>query len=213
MFTEDYILRMIRMASMVMARILGFKRAGQYDRAFQEIDQALEQLLGLPHNLIYAMDDDSLLDLFVTQEQLDIDRLWLVADLFKENGEMWAQKGNPAESRLHYQRAMTLYLEGALHGGSEYLPEPQEKITGICELLGLNDLALKTLDNLFYYFEQVGDYARSELALDRLMKDPAFRDEFQEERGAFYGRLLEKSDEELARGGVTRVDVARKAGV
>lgn len=212
MFSEDYIQRMIRAAAIVMARILGFKRAGQYDQALQEIDQALEQLLGLPHNIIYAMDDDSLLALFSNQGELDTDRLWVVADLFKENGDLVAQKKNLGESRGHYLRALTLYLEGALNGSSEYLPEPQDKITGLLEPLGGVELPLKTLDSLFYYFEQVGNYARAEWALDKLLEIPAFRDEFQDEKGAFYRRLLEKTDEELAHGGMSRAEVERKAG-
>lgn len=46
--TEDYILRMISLATAALLRAIGLRKGGQYEQAEQAIDQALEQLLGLP---------------------------------------------------------------------------------------------------------------------------------------------------------------------
>ena len=47
MFSEDYILRMIRMATAALAQIIGLKKAGQYQQALQAIDQALEEVISV----------------------------------------------------------------------------------------------------------------------------------------------------------------------
>ena len=47
MLTEDYLIRQINLAIAALAKILGFKTAGQYQAALYEIDQLLEQLIGL----------------------------------------------------------------------------------------------------------------------------------------------------------------------
>jgi hypothetical protein len=87
MFSEDYILRMINQAVAFLLKIAGLKKAGDYAEAQQAIDQALELLLGLRADIIKRLDDVSILKALTQQGKLDIHRLALIADLFKEDGD------------------------------------------------------------------------------------------------------------------------------
>jgi hypothetical protein len=64
MFTEDYIMRMINQMIIVLASIIGFRKAGQFQEAQQLINQSLEQLLGLDAGLLKQMDESSVLKHF-----------------------------------------------------------------------------------------------------------------------------------------------------
>jgi hypothetical protein len=86
MFTEDYIMRMISQMVMVLASIIGLRKAGQYQEAQQLINQSLEQLLGLDAVLIKQMDESSLLKVLTSQGDLDTDRLYIIAELYEQEG-------------------------------------------------------------------------------------------------------------------------------
>ena len=88
MLSDDYLIRMIRQGVAVLARIVGLKKAGDYQEALQEVDQSLEQILGLDVELIRSLDDESLYRILTKNEQLDLERLGFLADLFKEEGDI-----------------------------------------------------------------------------------------------------------------------------
>lgn len=204
MFSEDYILRMIQMATAAMARIFGLRTAGRYTEALQAIDQALEQLLGLRAGLIKNLDDSSLLASLTAGEELDTDRLYLVADLIKEEGDVYAARQDARESSLSYLRALNFYLEVALNGGAAELPPPNEKIAALVETLSNQPLPVETLLALFTYYEEAGEYARVEQTLSRLVQKPEIREQALIELSDYYRRLLEKPEAELAAGGLSR---------
>ena len=116
MLTEDYFMRMINQMLAVLTQILYHKEAGQHQEAQVLIDQSLEQLLGVRPGLLKQMEDASLLRLLTTQGQLDPDRLAMVADLYRFEGDILADQGKHQEASLDYQRALTLYLEISLSG-------------------------------------------------------------------------------------------------
>src|SRR5512139_399912 len=113
MYTEDFILRMINQAMAVLVKILGFKQAGQRQEALQEIDQALEVLLGLRASLFRQLDEPRMLQMLVLQGRLDVDRLAVLADIFYEEADILEQEGRMEESRVDSRRALRFYLESA----------------------------------------------------------------------------------------------------
>jgi hypothetical protein len=110
MFSEDYVLRIIRQATSVFARIIGLKNAGQYQKALQVIDKTLEQLLGMDAEVINLLDDESLFVLLTKNDVLDLEELEFIADLFKEKGDIQKQENLTNESFNCYLRALNYYL-------------------------------------------------------------------------------------------------------
>lgn len=210
MLTEDYLIRMINLALAALASIIGLKTAGQYYEAFIEIDQTLEQLLGLRADLIRRLDDDNILSALTLQGTLDVDRLWIVADLFKEEGDIFTAQNNPGQSYWSYLRSLNFYLRGALEGGGKRLPEPADKIRWLVQTLLGYELPPETQFSLFYYYEQSGEYLKAEATLERLMTVPGAQDDMRLEMVDFYRRMLEKSETDLAKAGLTRAQIESK---
>jgi tetratricopeptide (TPR) repeat protein len=207
MLTEDYLMRLINMAIAALLKIAGLKSAGNYLQAMQVFDEMLEQLFGMRSNIIKELNDEAILDLLTYQEVLDIDRLIIAADLFKEEGDIYIGLFKPAESIRSYQRALDFYLVAALSGGAEYLSRPDEKIEKLIKILENRNLPPEIEYSLYIYKERIGQFAAAEYYLSRLLQTPGYSEDMIEEYKDFHKRLLEKSDDELDKGGMLREQV------
>jgi hypothetical protein len=177
LFSEDYILRMIRLATAALAQIIGLKKGGQYPQAQQAIDQALEEVLGLKADLIRAMDDESLLSALTQQERLDTDRLIILADLFFEEADILSRQGNPTASQASALRALNFYLDVVLEWGAERITKKFEKIEILVDALGDQNLPPQTLFALYFYYEQVGEISIARQMLEILKGFPDWRED------------------------------------
>jgi hypothetical protein len=207
MLTEDYFMRMINQALYVLKKIMGLKTTGHYQEAQLEINQLLEMLVGLKADLVKQLDDQSLIDSLTQQGKLDSDRLYVVAELFKEEGDLLALAQKPQAAYHSYLRALNFYLEVTLSGGPETLPAPDPQIATLLEALKAVELPADSLYPLFCYFEEAGRYQEGADTLQRLASDPELEAETRKEQASFYERLLAKSDQELSEGGLAREDV------
>ena len=155
MLTEDYVMRMINQALAVLLRLVGLKQAGQYTQAHQEIDQALELLLGVRADLARQLDDQGLLALLTLGGELDLARAAVVADLFKEEGDLLTAQNQPGKSRLAYLRALSLYLEIALRDLDNLGADLINKIEGLYVTLKKSPLPVETQLALLDYYEDL----------------------------------------------------------
>ena len=211
MFSEDYIKRLIKIASDAMMEAIGFKSVERYQEALDVLDQMLEQVIGMKAGLIHRLDDASLLAALTNEEdELDLDRLLVVADLVKAEGDIHAEQGKSQSAYWSYLRAFNLYLEVVLNMEAEDISEPVDKIEALLPLLKDSELPAETLFAWFAYDERVGNYARGEHVLDRMAQIPGLASEMQEELQAYYRRLLDKSNAELERGGLSRVQINQR---
>ncbi len=199
MFTEDYVLRQIRMAAAVLAHIVGLKKAGQYREAQGEIDHMLEIIFGLRVALLKRLDDQYWLEALTRQETLDTERLLVAADMLKEEGELLALQDRPQESYESSLRALNFYLEAALEEDTTPGPEICAKVDELYSRLEGYMLPEDTLFALFDFAELREAIPQAEDLLERLGSIPGLEEEARQERIAFYKRLLDKSPAELAR--------------
>jgi len=207
MLTEDYLMRLINMAISALLRIAGLKTAGKYQQAMQVFDEMLEQLLGMRANIVKELDDEAILDLLTNQDVLDIDRLVIAADLFKEEGDIFMGLSKLSDGTRSYQRALNFYLIALLSGGSEYVAGPDEKIEALVKILKNNELPPDIEYSLYVYNEEIGHFAAAEGYLSKLLQTPGFSQDMIVEYKDFQKRLLEKSDDELKNGGMSRSQV------
>jgi tetratricopeptide (TPR) repeat protein len=211
MLFEDHFMRMINQAIAALLKIMGLRQAGQYEQAQQEIDQTLEGLLGLKADLIRRLDDEALLRAVTLNEQVDMRRLEIISDLFREQGEVYVAQGKMAESRESFRRALFGYLETGLASESGQMdPELDQKITSLVSALKVESLSEDTLWALFCYSEQVREYAQAERVLDDLAGRQGVFADLQPEIIAFYERLSGLSPQELTRSGLSRELVVEK---
>ncbi len=164
MLTEDYIMRMISQAIAALMIALGLKKAGKYREALQSLDQAIEQLLGLHATLVDQLDDSALLEMLTRDGAPDLDRVMVLADIYRERAEVYLLQGQPDSSQFAAQRSLHLYLEAAL--AHEGLPE-FELISKVEELRSKIDppsLPLETRLALLDYLERLLDASDAYLA-------------------------------------------------
>jgi hypothetical protein len=207
MLTEDYLMRMIRIATMILARIFGLKAAGLYTDALYLIDQSLEQLVGLRSEMINRLDDASIIEMLTNHDGLQTDRLQLVADYTKEKADIYTSVKEPQESRWLNLRALTFYLEVVLNGGPLELPAPYEKINELVNQLNPDTLPAETLFSLYSSYEVSKAYGKAGQMLSLLEKVPGAQEDIQRESLAFYYRMEDKTDQELAEAGLNREEV------
>jgi tetratricopeptide (TPR) repeat protein len=210
MFSEDYVLRIIRQAISVFAKIFGLKSAGQYQEAIQVIDRTLEQLLGMDAEIIDMMDDENLYILLTKNDVLDLEELEFIADLFKEKGDIQKQKNRINESVNCYVRSLNYYLVISINVEPSGLNKLSQKIADLLQKLASFDFEEQTLLNLYSYYEKVKEYAKAEAILNQLASRDQSKAYISDEIKSFYQRLLEKSEKELADGGVNRAQIQNK---
>ena len=210
MYTQDFIKRMINQLVAALQMIIGLKAAGQYGQALQAIDQALEQLLGLKADLVRRLADQTILDSLTQDGRLDTDRLSILSDLFREEGDIYAGLKDPAQSFASYVRALNFYIEVALSPDSEELPRPEDKLLDLYFDLKKYQLPSQTLYGMYEFFERNGRYSLASSILSQLADDPDLRADARQELKAFFQRLLGKTDAELEQGDLPRSEIMRR---
>lgn len=106
MFREDYILRLIQQLVDAIARIAGFNRRGEHDKALAAAEQAWGTLIDAPPELVGAVDSATLAGMLRTPEKMR-----LAVQLLHEEGRALAGTGDPLHAAVRYRRAMELLLE------------------------------------------------------------------------------------------------------
>ena len=218
MYTEDFILRQIRLAAAAMAYAAGLKASGEFQSALSEIDRAIGQILGISPEVAGTLTDDAIREMLTHQDHIDSDRLLMVGDLFKEKGELSAilnpsDVGQPGESFWCYLRALNFYLDCALATDGE-IPGLDQKINSLALILAPDGLLTDSLFSLYCYHEKMGRYAKAEAYLQEMMTGledaPGEKAEVKHELVSFYHRTLEKPDQAIEKGGLSRAAIQDK---
>jgi len=177
MLSEDYFMRMINQALAVLMTALGFKRAGQFSQALQAFDQAIEGLLGINVHLAKQLDDDALLRMLTFQDELDIERLLVLAEIYREEAEVYAWQGQTERSQIMAQSSLRFYLEAALADEANPSIEIIRKIEALRLKLSGPALPVETRLALLDYLERLlaaGDDFLGAAGLSRAEQQKAF---------------------------------------
>ena len=157
MSQEDYVLRIVTQAARAIARILGFKQAGQYQEALAQIDQTLQEFLGLSTALASQLSASELLMTCRFGNTLDRDKALLLATLLKEEGDIYAVTNQTIEIHDTYRKSLSIALEALIDAdptlGREYLP----LIETLTIKLGETEINHDLRYDLSEYYEKIGD--------------------------------------------------------
>jgi tetratricopeptide (TPR) repeat protein len=210
MLTDDYLMRMIRLATAALAQALGLKAVTLYQDALMVLDRALEQILGLPAQILHRMDDQGIISLCTTSEGINLDQVNIVAQLFQAEGEIYESVKDPAESSWRFLRALNLYLELFLNEDLTSSPEPDERIDFLVARFPQGSLPTDIQYPLFYYYEKCRAFSSAIQVLDSLIRLNPDSAELRAEQSDFFQRLAQKTEEELSQGGITREYVTQR---
>jgi tetratricopeptide (TPR) repeat protein len=207
MFSEDYLMRMINLAVAALVRAIGLRKEGQYEKANQSIDQALEQLTGLSADILGQLDDQGVLNRLFTQEELDRERAVVVADLYFERGNIHSLQNQSEDACFCYNRALVIFLEVTLSDPEQTRTDQKDKIDSLFLATKECRLPFDTRFNLYSYYDSIGFYAAAEFNLSRLVHSSNFQNELVEEYKDFCRRLSEKPALDLEKGGLSSEQV------
>jgi hypothetical protein len=204
--SEDALLRMLVAAiAETIARLALLRTAGQFAQAQQEIDQDLEELLGLKADLARQLSDQKIIEMLTTNEFLDVGRLYYVAELFRQEAEILKAQGQSSFAQISQVRALNLFLEVGFAVENDFL-EADDRIDELFDDLGA-DTPEESLFTLFDYYEQVGAFARAVAAIDLMLGRTENDPDILAEKRAFFERLLPESDDELEAGELPREEI------
>ncbi len=207
MLTEDYIMRMINQMVAVLAKLIGLKDVGQYQSAQQVIDQSLEQLLGLKPELLKHMEDSSILNLLTSQGELGTERLYILAELYRHEGDILIAQNMTQEAIFDYQRALFFYLQLPDNQKDQDSSKIKQKITELFIKLEKVNLPVEILYQLFDFFERNEEFALVQDVITRLLHSPEVDSHIITDLISFYDRLLESNEADLRSGGLTKAQV------
>jgi tetratricopeptide (TPR) repeat protein len=207
MLSEDYIIRMIQLAVAALLRIAGLRKSGHYQDALNLIDLTMEQLVGLRASRIKGLEDERLYFLLTRNERLDTQRLGVIADLFHQEGEIYAAQQRLEESQASYARALKYLLEVFFQEEETGREEVQPRIEALLEKVKPEILGADVQWPLAGYQEAAGRYAAAEALLLKLAEQPEARSELLPELADFYERLLEETAQDLRLGGMDPLEV------
>ena len=209
MIRQDYLMRMIEQLVKVLAKILSNKDAGNFNAALNNIDDALNTIVGLDHNIIAQLSANDIIALLEMSKDDTTDgiKCVVIAKLLKEKADLSKQNSNDKSTLVYnYQKAITLYLHGILNNKNgvidlrNYHPDVKEIVKNI-----INEIPDETRFRLFKFYEQIGEFDNAE---DELFKLKDIHYPKIEEEGILFFRNLEKlSDIELLKGNLSKEEI------
>src|SRR5437016_5648984 len=205
MIRRDYLVRMVQELTQALSRILFLKKAQEYVRASQEIENVLTRFWKLTPEQVKTLSVERWIELTKKEEGAMGEKLLALADLFREQGELYLLEGNLPENLRTAAISLGLYLEVATSAGTIISVGLLDKIEGLTEQTNGIRLPAEVVKRLLSYYVARGLFAKGEDVLfDWLDTD----DPQAPATGlAFYDRLAAKSDRELEQCGLPRREV------
>lgn len=204
MFRRDYIVRMIEDMTAMVAKVMTLKQDKKTTEALWEVDELLMRHFRINSRLLNSLSVEDIIDMFRLGGVLESDKLQGVARLLKEEGGIYAAKGDQDQALYRAMRSLHLFLYADLHGADRELLNMTGDINELLEEVEPYRLPAKTERLLMAYQESLGHYAKAENSLYRLWEQG---EDVAAEGRELYGRLLLLSPELLALGGLPLEEV------
>jgi hypothetical protein len=212
MVERDYILRLIKQMTEVLAIVFKLERGGDPQEALRVVDQTYQQLLGLDAATISSLPPDALLALIRSSgvgyqgDRAIAERLTVLANLLQAEGDIYdslKQQDNGATRRL---KALDIQL-AILTGEDPTSERAANSVAMLLERLDEYELPPRTKQLLWQHFEQMGDFARAENWMYEALEDEHAPPGIVDDAIDFYQRLLAHDDADLILGNLPRAEI------
>ncbi|MGN7360570.1 DUF6483 family protein [Paenibacillus sp. SAF-054] len=208
MFRKDYLLQMVEDMVEMVGKVFGLKQQKKYAEALWEVDDLLSKNFRLNSKLLNSLSTEDMIEMFRLGGAIEADKLQGIARLLQEEGDIYLDMEQKDEGLTRLMKSLHLYLIADLHGADHTMLKLPERVEELKAQTRGYRLPAKTDKLLLGYEEEQGRYDEAENALYRLLD----QHEITEEEGlSFYQRLMERSDAELAAGGLPRAEVEEGA--
>ena len=205
MIRRDYFLRAVQEMTQALVRVLFLKQREEYTQAMQEIGAALRKLRDVPADDTKELSLEEWLELCRRHEGAASGLLLGLADLLREQGELFSMQSRCVEAQGARVVALGLFIEALLRGEAFVSKELMFKVEELIAQCAAGPMPASLRVRLVQYYEARGRFG----AVEDVLFD--WRDSGEPgavEAGAeFFDRLCGKTDAELEQGGLPRAEV------
>ena len=135
MIRKDYILRIVEEFAKFLAAIVGLKREGKFDEALKKIDQVYNGMIDLDPIILKSIDQDELMDFLLNEKKFNLHYLKMIAELLFEEGQIYAENGDPVSARNVLEKARIL-IDYLMENDPTFSFDWYEKISIIDSIIG-----------------------------------------------------------------------------
>lgn len=208
---RDYLLRQIEQLTSVLSTILGLKREQKPQQAIQTIDEFLKREFGLSSKLLNSLHIEELVRICNTDSLAGKDKLYTLAVLLKEEGELQKMTGNTVAGEEISLKSLHLMLTYSSLSDHDRNLQSNESIKSLLQDLQHLETPVQTAHLLFQYYERIHQFADAENVLfdmlQRKNQSATLVSQWIGEGSTFYKRLLELDDEQLLSGNLPRQEI------
>ncbi len=211
MFRQDLVLRLIEQFGLLWSRLVKQLRAGLFPSARATLDQAYQEILGLPPEAVRTLSASELLARmqFETPPDLGRERCAILSALLRAEGDLAAEQQDPDLGAQHYQKSLDLLLACCSRTPARRCPSTRQPSISCLTALADYQLPPSSHRLLFHHYEQCGAFAKAENHLFEL-GDQLPQDQTVGALGeAFYRRLQSHSEAQLHAGDFSRREVKK----
>lgn len=204
MIERDYIMRMITQLSQFLAKVLLHKHAYEFPQARKELQSAYRSLLGWDPAFAQQFSDAQLVRMFGADEDIKATKCYILGSLMKEDAELLRLEGNESGADAMSARSLYMLLLSYNTARNEAEEGHLDRIWHLLKELRGAELPPHIQGELFACFEHTGRFDKAEDTIFELIRlDPSWVSHGLK----FCERLLNRSDDELRAGGLSRMEV------
>jgi len=214
MIEKDYLMRQIQMLARFLAKIIFNKSIKDYEAAQHHLDEAFYSLLQIDPDSFRSLTEDELIEKISKAEGKFWELCYIAAELLREDADLSELKNMPPFYYIDlYAKAFGLYIEFTLLENRPDLPDVLEKMLLTFSKIEGKEVPLKSHLRIMQYFQIINRYDKAEDKLFEMAsnREPDLKANSQfdiEKTGRdFYQQLMQKSDMELANGGLSREEI------
>lgn len=101
-------MRMIQEAAEAIAALMGHRQGGKYEAALQLMGETYDAYFPFNGELLRNTEEEDLIKLILEEYAVDEQLLGTLADLLREEGEYWYEKGQYDNAKAALRRSMLL---------------------------------------------------------------------------------------------------------
>ncbi len=207
MLKDDWLMRIIKQSARMMGNILKNIQSGSLDSAQQQIDEALDEYVGIDSSTAEFMSPPEMMARLGTGEMAGSGKLIFLTDLLRAEAMICDAEEDETGAYNRRIKALDIRLELAV-GRDMTNADFDATIDNLIDELDEYELPTPILEKLFGYYEKSQQYDMAADALDDLIEGDHHTSENMVDAGlSFYERLLRKSDTELNVGNFSREEV------
>lgn len=215
MYRRDYLMRLIEQTTEVLHKVMFARKNHRLQEALELLNQAMRQLLGLNSKLIHALSTKDLLALLSKDGEIDQGKVLALGDMLNAQAAAQDESGHTIEARKTGLKALELLLFAREMDSRGELAELfQARIDALLHIVGRAPMSVDTMHKLFLYYDDHGQYGKSEDVLFYLLEEFQGEEQRPEELAAvldegvrMYERWLSVEEERLNAGNLTKKEV------